>query len=353
VGLTDGQLLECFATRGGEASELAFAALVERHGPMVLRTCRAVLRDEHDARDAFQATFLILVRRGGSLWVNDSVGPWLHGVACRASARARRDAARRRAAEKRAAEMSGRSADDSGWDDLAGLLHEEVDRLPDRYREPVVLCDLEGRTHEEAARHLGCPVGTVKSRLARGRERLRARLTRRGLAPEAALATLGPVTVPASLANATIGAAVRYATVGAAAAGAVPTAVVALTEGVSRSMLMTSLRTTFLFPLAVVTALGGLATGGVLLAQQRTEEKPAPVPTARSEPPAPAPKEQAASYAWRRTDTYEPPDFDRFFPDDPEGGKALDALWNDPNKDQRPNSRLGTGPIRAYPFRQP
>ncbi len=107
VGLTDGQLLECFATRNGDDAEMAFAALVERHGPMVLRTCLAVLRDEHDARDAFQATFLILARRGGSLWVRDSIGPWLHRVARRAAVRVRRDADRRRAVERGAALAAG------------------------------------------------------------------------------------------------------------------------------------------------------------------------------------------------------------------------------------------------------
>ena len=183
VGRTDGQLLECFATRSGDDAEMAFAALVERHGPMVLRTCLAVLRDEHDARDAFQATFLILARRGGSLWVRDSIGPWLHRVA----RRARSGPARRRpptGGRARAAALApGRSAGEADGDDLAAVVQEEVDRLPERYRVPVVLCDLEGRTHEEAARHLGCPVGTVKSRLARGRGRLRDRLTRRGLCP--------------------------------------------------------------------------------------------------------------------------------------------------------------------------
>ncbi|MEJ7640368.1 MAG: sigma factor, partial [Singulisphaera sp.] len=95
TGLTDGQLLERFATRGGEAAELAFAALVERHGPMVLRACRGIIREDHEAMDAFQATFLVLARRGGSLWVRDSLGPWLHRVACRAATRARAGAARR------------------------------------------------------------------------------------------------------------------------------------------------------------------------------------------------------------------------------------------------------------------
>ena len=183
TGLTDGQLLERFATRRDEGSGMAFAVLVERHGPMVLRACRGILRDDHEAMDAFQATFLVLARKGGSLWVRDSLGPWLHRVACHAAGRARETSARRRAAEKRAAEMAKPRIDSEDREELASVIHEEINRLPERYRSTVVLCDLEGRTCEEAARHLGCPVGTVGSRLARGRQRLRDRLSRRGLAP--------------------------------------------------------------------------------------------------------------------------------------------------------------------------
>ena len=150
---------------------------------MVLRACRGILRDDHEAMDAFQATFLVLVRKGRSLWVRDSLGPWLHRVACRAAGRARSRGRRRRALERGLAEAARRQAGGDDRDDLAAAVHEELDRLPDRYRVPIVLCDLEGRTCEEAARHLGCPIGTIGSRLARGRERLRDRLARRGLAP--------------------------------------------------------------------------------------------------------------------------------------------------------------------------
>lgn len=178
--LTDGQLLERFATARAEAAELAFAALVERHGPMVLRTCRALLPDPHDADDAFQATFLVLVRRARALWVRETLGPWLHQVACRTARGARAAAARRRRLE-RAAPMPVAVDEGPPLDDLNRVLHEELERLPERFRAPLVLCDLEGRTHDQAARHLGWPVGTIKSRIARGRDRLRARLRRRGL----------------------------------------------------------------------------------------------------------------------------------------------------------------------------
>jgi RNA polymerase sigma factor (sigma-70 family) len=212
-GLTDGQLLERFASHRGQTAELAFAALVQRHGPMVLGTCRGIVNDDHEAMDAFQATFLVLVRKGKSLWVRDSLGPWLHRVACRAAARARADAGRRRRLERRAAERLPGSSRPGERDDLATVVHEELDRLPDRYRLPIVLCDLEGYTCEQAARHIGCPLGTVGSRLARGRQRLRRRLARRGLAPTAG--ALGEVlssesngaTVPAALAESTVNAA--------------------------------------------------------------------------------------------------------------------------------------------------
>ena len=272
AGLTDGQLLERFATRRNEGAELAFAALVDRHGPMVLRACRGILRDDHEAMDAFQATFLVLARKGGSLWVRDSLGPWLHRVACHAAGRARSAAARRRAVETRAAAES--AAARAGGDDerdLASLVHEEVDRLPERYRSTVILCDLEGRTCEEAARHLGCPVGTVGSRLARGRQRLRDRLRRRGLAPgdglfAGAARWPGPVaSAPPGLVAETAAAAAQFVSTRAGTLESAAT----LALGVYRSMLITrwchaaSLLLTLAASTAgVVTLAGGAAAVG-------------------------------------------------------------------------------------------
>ena len=155
-----------FAAARGEAAELAFAALVERHGPMVLRVCRGVLRDAHDAEDAFQATFLVLARKAGSLWVRDSLGPWLHGVALRAASCMQAAASRRRKHEKKAAETAP-ARDISGGDDLASALDEEIGRLPELYRAPVVLCHLEGLSHDQAARPSAAR-SDVRSRLARG-----------------------------------------------------------------------------------------------------------------------------------------------------------------------------------------
>jgi RNA polymerase sigma factor (sigma-70 family) len=215
--LTDGQLLERFSTGPTEAAELAFAVVVERHGPVVLRVCRSVLPDPHDAQDAFQATFLVLVRKARGLWVRDSLGPWLHQVAYRTASCARLAAARRRRHERCAA-LASEEAYTEVADDLGQVLHEEIERLPERFRAPLILCDLEGRTHEQAARHLGWPVGTVKSRQARGRERLRDRLARRGLAPDAVVlgAALrpdgGPALLSPALVDSTARAAVEFLT---------------------------------------------------------------------------------------------------------------------------------------------
>ncbi len=268
--MTDGQLLERFATGSGEAAELAFAALVERHGPIVFDTCLSILRDEHDAQDAFQATFLVLVRKARSLWVRDSLGPWLHQVAFRAARHARTTCARRAAHERKVAEMHskrevvlGPDHEDEGF---RAALHEEVERLPERYRVPIVLCDLEGRTHEQAARHLGCPVGTVKSRLARGRARLKDRLTRRGVAPAVFLATglVSRAARGASWADLTIVAAMQNSS-GGPLAGAVPAAVIALMKSVTREIFMSKAKGVALVWLTIGAFAGaiGLATPGI------------------------------------------------------------------------------------------
>ncbi len=262
-GLSDGQLLEQFATGRGEPRELAFAALVERHGPLVLRVCRSVLRDGDAAEDAFQATFLALARKAGSLWAQDSLAPWLHQAAYRAAVHDRSATIRRRSHEHAAAALRPESAappHHANDDDLETIIHEELDRLPGRFRVAVVLCDLEGRTHEQAARHLGCAVGTVKSRLARGRKRLRGRLVRRGVAPALALAAASAggaaqAAVPTGLAESTV----AYA----ATASAVPKSVAVIIEGVLISMFLRKVKLVMTAG-AVVAA---LAAGAVVLAQ--------------------------------------------------------------------------------------
>jgi RNA polymerase sigma factor (sigma-70 family) len=281
TGLTDGELLEQFARRHGEAAEVAFAALVERHGSMVLRVCRGIVGNDQDAQDAFQATFFILARKGNSLWVRDSLAPWLHRVACRAAARLKVSTNRQRAIERRAAEVAVEQTKFECQEDWGQTLHEEVDRLPQYYRLPVVLCDLEGHSYEAASRYLGCPIGTIKSRLARGRERLRHRLVRRGLAPSAGIAILPalmPEAIPAALCRSTIQSVVRIKPGMDATAGAFSTSVITLSEGVLKAMLLTKIRTAFAVTLVAGVAVTGLGllVSGTTEAQNQTRQQPEP-----------------------------------------------------------------------------
>lgn len=276
--LTDGQLLERFATDADEVAELAFSALVERHEAMVWRVCLAILRDEHEAEDAFQATFLVLVRKSRSLWVRDSLGPWLHQVACRTASCLRTTIIRRRKHERRCAAMDGARSVEVGTrrdPDRDAVVHEEVNRLPEKYRAPVVLCDLEGRTHQEAARFLQWPIGTVKSRQSQGRELLRDRLVRRGLGlavtgavveslRRTALAAM-PREVSRSTANAAMQQSARLFT-----RFGVSAHVLTLTQGVLRAMFWIRLRY-----LAAVTLAVGVASGG-LSVYVRGSQDPAP-----------------------------------------------------------------------------
>jgi RNA polymerase sigma factor (sigma-70 family) len=282
-GMTDGQLLERFA-RGDEAAELAFAALIERHGPAVLHTCRSILRDEHEAEDAFQATFLVLVRKARSLWVRDSLGPWLHQVAYRAARCARSAAVRRTAHERRATELATARCDDRVAEDgqeLAAAIHEEIERLPERYRGLLVLCDIERQAHEQAARHLGCPVGTVKSRLARGRRLLGDRLKRRGLAVPTALPAAGLLSPSPSLTDSTTRAAMLIAA-GRSPAGVASAAVSHVMKGISMGLFMNSVK-----GIALVAVAGALAGGLAWARLQGPASDQAKPPRAQSPRPAP------------------------------------------------------------------
>ena len=260
--LTDGQLLERFSTGSGDIADRAFEALVERHGAMVLRVCRAQLADPDDTHDAFQATFLILIKKARSLWVRDSLGPWLHQVAFRTASCARSAAARRRKHERRAAEVA--AVLDSGENQLPPewetILHEEINRLPECYRVPIVLCDLQGCPCEEVARRMGRPVGTVKCWRSRGRERLRNRLIRRGVAPSAALGlAVAPSVARAAVAEGTVRLAVRVLSEGMTA-GEVPPSVHTLVKGVLHTMLLSRVRATATAVLASVFLTAGLGT---------------------------------------------------------------------------------------------
>jgi RNA polymerase sigma factor (sigma-70 family) len=270
AGLTDGQLLERYV-RGEEA---AFAALVRRHGPMVWGVCRRVLDSPQDAEDAFQATFLVLVRKAASVV---KVANWLYGVAHQTALKARATAARRRAREKQVTAMPEPAAGEQVlWDDLQPLLDQELSRLPDKYREVIVLCYLEGRTVKEAAGHLHVPQGTVASRLATARTLLARRLGRHGLAVTgAALAAelsrqAASAGVPLSVVSSTIQAA-SLAAGSAAAAGALSARAVALTEGVLKTMLLSKLK----IATAVLAALAVLGAGTAALTRQVPAEKAA------------------------------------------------------------------------------
>jgi RNA polymerase sigma factor (sigma-70 family) len=293
---TDRQLLQLFADRDPMAAELAFTVLVRRHGPMVFRACRAILRDPHAAEDAFQATFLVLARKAGGLWVRGSLGPWLLSVARRVAYCARTDASRQRAHERTAAERAAPATVDPGWDDRDAILHEELVRLPEKYRTAVVLCDLEGLTQEQAARQLGWPDGTVRSRLARGRERLRERLTRRGMAPAVVLAGQRPLIdlTSVALVQSTVQGALRHvpgqALGSMAAAGVVPAAVATLAEKGMRTMLFARSKT-----LGWALVLLGGGTAGVLAFAQRQKEPAKPdAPKAQAVAGAPSPRQGRA-----------------------------------------------------------
>ena len=188
---SDEQLIDTFLTGEKDDSETAFETLVKRHGPMVLGVCRQVLGQDQDAEDAFQATFFVLARKAGTVQNRAILGYWLYEVAHRTALRARARACRRRAIERQAMEMSS-SRDGSGDRDellssseLRPVLHEEVVGLPEKYRIPVILAYLQGMTNREVAEVLNWPIGTVKGRLSRARDALRARLSRRGLDSDA------------------------------------------------------------------------------------------------------------------------------------------------------------------------
>jgi RNA polymerase sigma factor (sigma-70 family) len=284
AALTDGQLLERFlAGRDGTAIE----ALVRRYGPLVFGVCRRVLRDALAAEDAFQATFLVLVRKAPSLDRDRPLGGWLYTVAYRLALRARADAARGRRCEEQAARTrppADSRAADAG--DLAVALEEGLHRLPERHRAPLVLCYLEGKTHEQAAAILGCPRGSMAARLARARERLRADLARRGfVAPAgvaAALATAARAAVPLPLLDNTARAALSFAGDDPFAVGLVSTSALALARGAVRAMALHKLKVAG----ALLLAAALLGTGAAALRMAVAVQPPAEAEPQRVEAPA-------------------------------------------------------------------
>ena len=274
-GLSERELLQRFSTGRDEA---AFEAIAARHGPMILAVCRRVLDDPRDVEDSFQAVFLVLVRKAARLRDADRLGPWLHAVATKVALRARSNAWKRRRREISSQAILDAAASGGGngvnapehveadWRDLRPVLDEELARLPEKYRAPIVLCHLEGLTHDQAAARLKWPVGTVRGRLARGRETLRARLTRRGLAFSTALISslLAERAAPAS----TVSDALLSSTFQSLSRVAVSAAAVTLAEGVLSTMFMTKVRVV----LTGILAVGVLSTGAAVFGRQRIRE---------------------------------------------------------------------------------
>jgi RNA polymerase sigma factor (sigma-70 family) len=265
AGLSDGQLLHRYAAA---RDEHAFAALLRRHGGMVLGVCRRILGNDADAEDAFQATFLVLVRKAATIRTRALVGNWLYGVACNTARKAKAMNHKRRLREKNAAIEATAAACDEAWDETQAILDVEMSALPERYRTPLVLCDLEGMSIKAAASRLGWPEGTLASRLRRGRVLLARRLTGRGvtLSAAAALASAQGMTLaaaPPSLVRATLKAALLGKT---AASGLISARVATLTQGVIKAMFMSKLKTALTVTLTLVL----IGMGGSSLLWQAT-----------------------------------------------------------------------------------
>ena len=294
--LPDQELLVLFLMReDASASDAAFSALVTRHGPMVLGACRRMLGDEHLAADAYQAVFLILARKARSVRVDDSLGRWLYGVSVRVASRARAIAGKERGRLTSLDRFDrARAADPSDAcqrDEMRAVIDDEIGRLPSRYRLPVVLCYLEGMTREQAARRLRCPVGTVESRLHRARERLRASLTRRGLAPAAG--TVAGLAAATPRADVPPGLAVKTThSVACLAAGGALTDVFSITTATLARLTMRSmLMTNGLWVGFVLMVVGLAATGAGVLAGAGDEQPKDTVPAspalrAKANPPS-------------------------------------------------------------------
>jgi RNA polymerase sigma-70 factor (ECF subfamily) len=277
AGLSDGDLLEGFVSRRDGAY---FEALVRRHGPMVLGVCRRILRNPHDADDAFQAVFCVLAQRAASVMPRELVGNWLHGVAYRTALAARKTAARRRARERQVIEMPQPGAPPEDiWQELLPVLDRELDRLSAKYRAAVVLCHLEGKTRQEAARQLGVPLGTLSGRLTTAMRLLAKRMRRHGLALSgtALAAALAPDTasaaVPVTLVASTVKAATPLAA-GHCAAGIVSAEIAALIKGAQKSLLLAKLKLVHAVVLTIAVIGGGSGTFAYHALATRMENAP-------------------------------------------------------------------------------
>lgn len=253
---SDGRLLECFLDH---RDETAFALLVHRLGPMVLGVCRRLLPCAQDAEDAFQATFLVLARKGATVQPPDRVGNWLYGVACRTAREARRLTRKRQAREVQVERLPESPAPDEPDCDLLPALHRALELLPEKYRLPIVLCDLQGKMHKEAALQLGWPEGTLSGRLTRARQMLASRLARSGLSLGAGAGTAWVSQARAEVCPSLAAATVRAA-IGGQGAAAVSTQVSILAQGVIQSMSWVQLKVAVALALVLSLLGGGLAS---------------------------------------------------------------------------------------------
>jgi RNA polymerase sigma factor (sigma-70 family) len=299
--LTDRELLERFRTDRGAAGQEAFRILVERHGPMVLGLCRSLIVDPHDAEDAFQATFLVLVRKGENIWVRDSLGPWLYGVASRVARRARRRRTLQRRCEvplRDDVAVPHRNASPILDGDTHQVIQQEIASLPASLRAPIVLCSLAGLTYDDAARQLGLSEPTLRGRLHRARRKLASRLRDCGLAsgvPAAAMDALrlAMPPLPSALVNSTVQHASGWSSVSglAAAERAIPAAIANLARGVLQSMLLS---TVALLGLAAVLIAGVLGTA---VLAQHTKVRPSARPARAISTPIALPQNRPADPA--------------------------------------------------------
>jgi RNA polymerase sigma factor (sigma-70 family) len=287
-GLTDGELLECFQTGRDTISPEAFRILVERHGRMVLGLCRSVVRDPHDADDAFQATFLVLVRKADSIRRRDTIGPWLYGVAGRVARRARDRSIRRK---RREVEVNGdipstnRALAESP--SMEEIVQDEIARLPESIRGPLVLCCLEGLSYVVAARQLGLTEPTLRGRLYRARKQLASRLRGRGMTVGVFASASEPVRIalpplPSLLLETTVQFATRWSTVSGLLSGAtlIPDSITMLAQGVIKAMRLQSIKVS-----SIVAIVAAGALGTMVVAQQANK---AADPGARPAAPADA-----------------------------------------------------------------
>jgi len=293
-GLTDGELLERFQASRGSGGHEAFRILVERHGPMVLGLCRSVVRDPHDADDAFQATFLVLVRKADSIRRRDTIGPWLYGVAGRVARRARDRASRRRLREFEAkADIPSTNHPLNESLSIEEIVQDEIARLPESFRGPIVLCCLEGLSYDLAAVRLGLTEPTLRGRLYRARKQLASRLRGRGITAGVFASAVDPVRLtlpplPSSLLETTIQFAVRWSTVTGLLSGAarVPAPIAMLAQGVIKAMLLQSIKLS-----GIVFLLAAGALGTMVVAQQ-AKKSPDPDSQAVNKPASLTPDEQ-------------------------------------------------------------